>query len=147
MADIIEKDMYDALAYAGCAKLPRALNPAKDQSKVWIRAVAKISKKDGSESYAVLKNDYGRKPKIVKVFGSTSAIASVLSIHPYEWLKNELMPTFRTEQEKDDFLARAYDAKIERIAALRPEEKERLLYMHLMDVQQDYDDSKRMQKQ
>ena len=138
MDNTTEKELIDALAYSGCAKLPRAINPVKDQSRIWIRAIAKVRKITGTNSYAILKNDYGRKPKIVKMFGESAAIASIDSIHPYEWLKSEIIPSFKTEDERDMFIAKAYNCAVEKVASRSKEEKDRLLYVYLMDAQTEY---------
>ena len=138
MSDTTEKNLMDALAYANCAKLPRAVNIIKDQSRVWIRAIAVVSNVTGAKTYAIVKNNYGRKPKFIKIFGDGAAIAKTVSIHPYEWLKPEAIPTFKNEQERDAFIARAYNTTADKVSGLSKEDKDRLLYTRLMDAQDAY---------
>lgn len=143
MENTTEKEMMDVLAYTGCVKMPRAINPVKDQSRVWIKAIARIQKITGAESYAVLRNDYGRRPRIIKTFGESASIAKIVSIHPFEWLRQDIIPQFRSEAERDAYLVRIYRTSEERIASLSQADKDRLFYTHLMDAQAEYDKNRK----
>lgn len=142
MENTKEKEMLDALTYAGCPKLPRAINVVKDQSRIWIRAIARVRKVTGAETYVILKNDYGRKPVVIKTFGESSAIAKIDSIHPFEWLEREFIPTFKREGDKEAFLAKVYSRPVEKISALSDGDKDRLLYIHLFAAQSEYNRNK-----
>lgn len=143
MENTQEKDLMDALAYTGCSKLPRAINIVKDQSRIWVKAIAKVHKITGADTYVVLKNDYGRRPVVIKTFGESSAIANIVSIHPFEWLQPDFIPKFKNDEDRDAFLARSYGKLVEKISALSPEDKDRLLYLHLMSVQAAYNNGKK----
>lgn len=124
-----ENELMDALTYTGCTKLPKAVDISKPQAKIWIRAIAKVTKVDGSWSYAIIKNDYGRKPKFAKVFGSVAAISAIKTVYPYQWLDSSLVPKFRNEDERVAFIAEAYgQADASKIGKLAVEERDRLFY-------------------
>lgn len=123
---MMENELMDALSSVGCTKLPKAVDPAKTQGKVWMRAVAKVVMADGRISYAVVKNTFGSRPRVTRTFGRPAAIKEIRSLHPYEWLTD--VPKFRNEEERTAFLAEAYGESEERIASLDADERERLLY-------------------
>lgn len=133
---IKENELMDALSFTGCPKLPRAVDVSKTQGKIWILAIAKVTKVDGSWSYAILKNDFGKRPRITKIFGSVAAVAGIKSVHPYMWLDMSLVPKFKNEDEKTKFLMEAYCLNNEdRIGSLSAEDRDRLLYSYCMAKQ------------
>lgn len=140
----MEKDRTDALLYAQCPKMPKMYNETRDKGKVWIRAIARTVKVTGEESYAIVKNDWGRRMKVIKTFGSPAAISSVKAIYPYEWLEKELIPSLKTREEKIAWVAKTYKENEEKISVLNDDEIERLLYMSLMDMHDVYRRSGRM---
>ena len=123
-----ENELMDALAFTGCTKLPRVVDMTKPQSKVWVRAIAQVAKVDGTWSYAVIRNEYGRRPKVVKTFGSIAAISSIKSVHPYEWLEASSVPKFKNEEDRIAFIAECYGQDRERISPLSVEDRDRLFY-------------------
>lgn len=86
----LKKSLIDVLEYTGLSELP-----SEDfGSKVWIRAICKISKKDGTMSYGVLCKTTIDSYKVKKVFGTTSSIHSISEIRPYEFINMEFVPKF-----------------------------------------------------
>lgn len=132
-----EKDLMDALQYAGVPKLPAML--AAGSRRIWTSAIMEVSKVNGEKSYAVVRNVYGRAPKIMKVFGSVAAIAKTGDIFPYAWLRKEMIPSFKSDEERTEFIAKSYGETGERVAELPLEDRDRLLYSFLIERQFEFD--------
>lgn len=104
-----EMSLIDALSFCSLKALPEK----DDKKNVWIRALAEVKKIDGSESYVLLKkNPTDLENRIVKDFGTISAISKIIKVYPYDFLKSMYMPRFK----KDD--------KNEKIAYLAKENKQ-----------------------
>lgn len=84
-----EKTLVEALNYCMVRELP----PADDKKSYWIKAIALVSKNDGSENYAIASIDVNTlEPKLVKDFGSIALIREVKEYYPYDFLKENFMP-------------------------------------------------------
>lgn len=98
MAKNIEREsLVSALAYCSLRDLPEIDNG----EEVWIYAVAKVEKSDGSTSYALVEKDDEGSNRFLKDFGSISAIRSVVSFHPYVFLKPAYLPKFKSEKKEE----------------------------------------------
>lgn len=98
MAKNIEREsLVSALAYCSLRDLPEIDNG----EEVWIYAVAKVEKADGSTSYALVEKDDNGEDRILKDFGAISAIRSVVSYHPYVFLKPAYLPKFKSEKKEE----------------------------------------------
>ena len=97
-----EESLIDALSWASLRSLPEE----DTRENVWIRAIAKVSKRDGSTSYVAMCKDKNGKPTIVKDFGTASGIVETISIHPYQLLETTRVPKFktRTKEERIEWL-------------------------------------------
>ena len=98
MAKNIEREsLVSALAYCSLRDLPEIDNG----EEVWIYAVAKVEKVDGSTSYALVEKDDNGEDRILKDFGSISSIRSIVSYHPYVFLKPAYLPKFKGEKKEE----------------------------------------------
>lgn len=127
----------EVLRYTGLTKMPKKMS-AKD-NRIWIRAIAELAKKDGEVSYGVVMNDYGRKPRIVKVFGSSSAIAEIRELRPFSWLREDMVPAFASDNERMSYIAKTYGTSLEKVKSLSADEVQRLYYTLLISAQIEYE--------
>lgn len=98
MAKNIEREsLVSALAYCSLRDLPEIDNG----EEVWIYALAKVEKSDGSTSYALVEKDDDGANRFLKDFGSISSIRSVVSYHPYVFLKPAYLPKFKSEKKEE----------------------------------------------
>ena len=123
--------------YTGLTRMPKKMS-ANDK-RIWIRAIAELAKKDGEVSYGVVMNDYGRKPRIVKVFGSSSAIAEIRELRPFSWLREDMVPAFVSENDRLAYIAKTYGTSLEKVKSLPAEEVQRLYYTILINAQIEYE--------
>lgn len=92
-----DKSLIDALAYCDLRSLPKEDNG----EYVWIKALALVSKMDGTKGYAlVIKGDNG-KPKIMKDFGTVAAIKTIDKFYPFALLDEKYMPVFKTKGKEE----------------------------------------------
>lgn len=92
-----EKSLIECLKWCGVASLP----DADDRENIWIKAIALVKKKDGSENYAAMQKDEMLNDKIVKDFGSVSMIYEVAEVYPYHFLSAAYMPEFKTKKKEE----------------------------------------------
>lgn len=107
----LEEMLIDALSWASLRSLP------KEDTKelVWVKALAKVQKRDGSTSFVAMKKDKDGNPTIIKDFGTPSAIVEITSTHPYHFLETTRVPHFKTREKKEriDWLKNyAYDEDV-----------------------------------
>lgn len=92
-----QESLIDALSYCSL----RALPEPDDKENVWIRAIAKIAKADGQEYYAYIEKDDNLQNKIVKDFGTISALVKVVEYYPFSYLKPAYMPKFKGKGKEE----------------------------------------------
>ena len=97
MEKIKEKTLVDALAYCDLRELPKEW----DKETVYIRALALVSKTDGSYNYVVVRKGDGGKDNIEKDFGNISAIRAIENVYPFRFLATNFMPTFKTKGKEE----------------------------------------------
>lgn len=89
--------LIDALQYASVRELP---NEA-EEGREWLKALALVSKKNGSKAYVALAKGKMGEDKVVKDFGEISAVAVIEKIYPYLYAKETAMPQFKTNTKKE----------------------------------------------
>lgn len=135
--DVTRESLVSAMAYCSLRDLP----PEDTGEDVWISAIAKVMKADGSVSYALVEKDDNGENKYVKDFGGISIIRTVLSYHPFVFLKGAYVPKFKTakkeervaylnkyygnKEEWEKFTTKELDAKIVNLAIKNQKEKEK----------------------
>jgi hypothetical protein len=87
--------------------------PEKDNGEnVWIKALALVSKRDGSKAYVALVKGKDGEDRLIKDFGSVSQIVKYDEIRPYVYLDSSYLPTFEAKKRED---------KIKWLALRRPD--------------------------
>lgn len=81
-----EESMMRALMAARCGALPTEFVPEED--RLWLRAIVKVKKYDGSTSYCLAENYDNIKPHITVDYGTTAIIKAVVAIYPYEFVRD-----------------------------------------------------------
>lgn len=106
--DILRESLIDALSWASLRELPE-----KDNGEnIWIRALALVSKRDGSKSYVALVKGKNGEDRIIRDFGSVSMIVKIEEIYAFEYLDSSYLPTFDSKKKED---------KIKWLSMQRPE--------------------------
>lgn len=97
MTNSAEKSLTSVLRYTRLRELPQ-----EDNGKnVWIMAIVRVRKSDGSTNYAVADKDADGKMRIMKDFGSVCSIFSIDNIYPFAFLGVEYMPVFKTQKKEE----------------------------------------------
>ncbi len=104
MSAITDKTLYDVLVYCHIPELPE-----EDKGKKkWIKAIAKVVKRDGSECYVYVEKDLNLDNVVKKDFGPVCSIFKVLAYYPLTYFDVSYMPNFRKgekdRQKKLDYL-------------------------------------------
>ena len=95
--DILRESLIDALSWASLRELPE-----KDNGEnIWIRALALVSKRDGSKSYVALVKGKNGEDRIIRDFGSVSVIVKIEEIYAFEYLDSSYLPTFDSKKKED----------------------------------------------
>ena len=96
-SNVSRKSLIDALSWASLRELPK-----KDNGEnIWIRALALVSKRDGSKSYVALVKGKNGEDRMVKDFGSVSQVVSFDEIYAYEYLDASYIPSFESKKKED----------------------------------------------
>jgi hypothetical protein len=93
----LDEMLIDALQYASVRELP---NEA-EEGREWLKALALVSKKNGSKAYVALAKGKMGEDKIVKDFGEISAVAKVEKIYPFLYVEQNTIPQFKTNTKKE----------------------------------------------
>ena len=92
-----QASLLNCLSWCSVRQLPDEW----DKKNVYIKAIAKVMKADGSISYVAIKKDSKGEDMFVKDFGSISMIRKVLAIYPYLYLDAMYMPTFKSNSKAE----------------------------------------------
>ena len=93
----LDEMLIDALQYASVRELP---NEA-EEGREWLKALALVSKRNGSKAYVALAKGKTGEDKIVKDFGEISAVAVVEKVYPYLYAEGIAVPQFKTNTKKE----------------------------------------------
>ena len=138
--DIEKESLMQCLSWCALRELP----PKYDGKNVYIKAVAKVKKADGSVGYMAIQKDKNGVDKYIKDFGSVSVIREIMEIYPYLYLDAQYMPKFKTQkkEERIAMLSRLYNKDFSNMS-LKELDREVLnhaIQMHLnADNQRKYD--------
>jgi hypothetical protein len=95
--DILRESLIDALSWASLRELPE-----KDNGEnIWIRALALVSKRDGSKAYVALVKGKNGEDRIIRDFGSVSMIVKIEEVYAFEYLDSSYLPTFDSKKKED----------------------------------------------
>ena len=84
------------MSFAKVAEMPAELEEGRTD---WVKALVLVRKYNGRENYALAINEGGAMPSVVKDFGSSCGIQSVLRIYPYAFLSEKYRPNLRNKDE------------------------------------------------
>lgn len=138
--DIEKESLMQCLSWCALRELPQK----HDGKNVYIKAVAKVKKADGSVGYMAIQKDKNGVDKYIKDFGSVSVIREIMEIYPYLYLDAQYMPKFKTQkkEERIAMLSRLYNKDFSNMS-LKELDREVLnhaIQMHLnADNQRKYD--------
>lgn len=106
MKNWLEQSLIECLKWAKIPSLPEE----DDNENIWIKAIALVEKKDGTESYVAVTKDDNLENKIVKDFGSVSIVHSIKAYYPYLYLSAAFVPEFKTrkKEERIAYLSKCY---------------------------------------
>jgi hypothetical protein len=110
MEKLKKESLVKAMSFCGLREIPEEW----DKENIYLRALALVSKTDGSESYVLVEKDERGEDRMIKDFGTISAIHETISVHPFFFLDTRWIPEFKP---KGKGKANA-DGKAERIAWL-----------------------------
>lgn len=110
MEKLKQESLVKALSFCGLREVPEEW----DKENVYLRALALVSKTDGSESYVLVEKDEHGNDRTVKDFGTVCAIHETISIHPFFFLDTRWLPEFKPKGKGKA----SADGKAERIAWL-----------------------------
>jgi hypothetical protein len=97
MDKIKHQSLVEALSFCALRDVPEEW----DKENVYLKALALVRKSDGSESYVLLQKDSEGNDKVVKDFGTSSIIRLTLSVHPFVFLDQRWIPTFKTQAKEE----------------------------------------------
>lgn len=81
--------------------------PLKEgDNKIWIKAIAKVWKCDGSSNFCVVVNNGEGSPVVVKDYGNPATIMKYEEIYPTLFLKEGYMPDLRKQSDCVEYLAK-----------------------------------------
>lgn len=104
MSTLKEKTLLDALSFVSLRTLP---TKAEDDDN-YLSAIVEVVKVDGTTSYALQKTREDLTKYIAKDFGTISTIKEIISIHPFEFLKEKYVFNGTTKEEKIEYLKKMY---------------------------------------
>ena len=92
-----QQSLLECLSWCSVRQLPEAW----DNKNVYIKAIGKVMKADGSISYVAIQKDDNGDDRFIKDFGSVSMIRQVLGVYPYLFLDAVFMPTFKGNSKNE----------------------------------------------
>lgn len=98
MTNIKQESLVRALSMFMLKELPD-----KDDGKlIWVKALALVKKRDGTQSYVCLKRNADTLTyNISNDFGTCSAVVEYVEIYPFSFLKEKYMPVFKGVKKED----------------------------------------------
>lgn len=90
MENIKDKSLRQALECSGCLELPKSNN---DGDGFWIRAIVLVRKRNCTSNYALAERRGDGCIIYTRDFGDMSPITGLLSVHPYLFLDERLIPS------------------------------------------------------
>lgn len=97
ISDLEKESMVKAMNACYVSELPEPLS--KDEERIWVKGLAKVTKCDNSVSYVVVENDGNNKPFVTRDFGGTATIVRIDDIYPTMFLGNDDMPSVRSQKD------------------------------------------------
>lgn len=95
--DILRESLINALSWASLRELPQ-----KDGGEnIWIKALALVSKRDGSKAYVALMKGKNGEDRLIKDFGTVSQVVKIEEVYAYSYLDSSYLPQFDSKKRED----------------------------------------------
>jgi hypothetical protein len=95
--DILRESLINALSWASLRELPQ-----KDNGEnIWIKALALVSKRDGSKAYVALMKGKNGEDRLIKDFGTVSQVVKIEEVYAYSYLDSSYLPQFDSKKRED----------------------------------------------
>ena len=95
--DILRESLINALSWASLRELPQ-----KDSGEnIWIKALALVSKRDGSKAYVALMKGKNGEDRLIKDFGTVSQVVKIEEVYAYSYLDSSYLPQFDSRKRED----------------------------------------------
>lgn len=95
--DMLRESLINALSWASLRELP----PKDDGENIWIKALALVSKRDGSKAYVALMKGKSGEDRLVKDFGSVSQVMKIEEVYAYSYLDSSYLPQFDSKKREE----------------------------------------------
>lgn len=89
-----EQLRIDALRYADLSEMPKRMTK---KTALWVKAIAKIKKYDGSRCYGIVMRKADLSHRFLYVNGNISRIQEIEEVYPFVVLNNNYIKTFETD--------------------------------------------------
>lgn len=95
--DMLRESLINALSWASLRELPQ-----KDNGEnIWIKALALVSKRDGSKAYVALMKGKNGEDRLIKDFGTVSQVVKIEEVYAYSYLDSSYLPQFDSKKRED----------------------------------------------
>lgn len=96
--DIKRESLVSALSAYSLRDIPQP----DDGQSVWVKAIALVNKKDGTQGYVCVRKD----PKtlnnvICNDFGTSAVVVNFVEFYPFSFLQSGYMPVFKGQKKED----------------------------------------------
>ena len=95
--DILRESLINALSWASLRELP----PKDNGENIWIKALALVSKRDGSKAYVALMKGKNGEDRLIKDFGTVSQVVKIEEVYAYSYLDSSYLPQFDSKKRED----------------------------------------------
>lgn len=128
-----EQSLTEMLMYAGIPKLPEPYVETGESTKpedVWVKAIARIQRKDGGIDYVVVEHDFfaWNEIKIKKCIGSAGIVHSVLGLYPYDFLKRINVPEVVNKKDIINYISIYVKEDVEYLQSLKKDILKKMFY-------------------
>ena len=95
--DITRESLISALSHCSLRELP----PKDNGENIWIKALALVSKRDGSKAYVALMKGKNGEDRLIKDFGTVSQVVKIEEVYAYSYLDSSYLPQFDSKKRED----------------------------------------------
>lgn len=95
--DVLRESLINALSWASLRELP----PKDNGENIWIKALALVSKRDGSKAYVALMKGKNGEDRLIKDFGTVSQVVKIEEVYAYSYLDSSYLPQFDSKKRED----------------------------------------------
>jgi predicted aldo/keto reductase-like oxidoreductase len=126
-----QETLIDALSFYGLRDLP----DEDTKEHLWIRALGKVQKADGTISYVGMSRNDKLEEVISKDFGSISVIRKIIAVYPFEFLDSSYLPKFKTKSKEERIKHLKYEGVNANFDDMSLKDLDKLVYHQAMKTQ------------